>query len=156
MPIPTLPPALISMLLVGAPGRILKGNREPLVISRTNQLASFAPMSQVCAVNPPPLLCSIRNAGVSVAVTWTCNIGEALPMPTFPDEATNSELVGAPAIIVKGVFPPVISSIENLLVPPLLESLAVNCRTASANQKRLRPSLPFWPQTRRPLFRALR
>src|SRR5215831_3742889 len=138
---PTLPLVATSMLLVGAPGRIRKGNREPLVISRTNQLASFAPMSQVCAVNPPPLVCSIRNAGVSVAVTCTCNPGEELPMPTFPDEATNSELVGAPAIMVKGVFAPVISSIENLLAPPLLESLAVNCQLLFGKPAALEVSL---------------
>src|SRR5438094_10372054 len=55
--------------------------------------------------------------------------GDELPTPTFPDEATNRELVGAPAVIVKGTLLPVMSSIENLLAPPLAESFAVNCQS---------------------------
>src|SRR5438477_4672878 len=55
--------------------------------------------------------------------------GDELPKPTFPDEATNNELVGAPAVTVKGTLLPVMSSIENLLAPPLAESFAVNCQS---------------------------
>ena len=47
VPTPTKPLAAISLLLVGAPGRIRKGKREPLVTSRTKKLASLAPISQV-------------------------------------------------------------------------------------------------------------
>src|SRR5438874_13831649 len=94
VPMPTLPLALMSTELVGAPGRMRSGRREPPVTSRTNQLASFAPMSQVCAVKPPPLVCSWRMAGVSVAVMWSLRPGEELPKPTFPELATKNELVG--------------------------------------------------------------
>src|SRR5260221_9494545 len=55
VPMPTLPLALISTLLVGAPGRILKRRRLPPVTSRTKKLASFPAMSQGCAVKPPEL-----------------------------------------------------------------------------------------------------
>src|SRR5213075_1767804 len=85
-------------------------SRTP-VTSRTNQLASLAPMSQVWAVNPPPLVCSWRMAGVSVPVTWRFKTGDELPKPTLPDEATNIEFVGAPAITVNGTLLPVMSSI---------------------------------------------
>ena len=53
-------------------------------------------------------------------------------MPIFPDELTKSEFVDAPAVIVNGTLLPVMSSIENLLEPPLAESLAV-----------LRPLVPY-------------
>src|ERR1044072_3509312 len=58
VPAPTLPEALISTLLVGAPGRIRKGRRDPLVTSRTKKFASFPATSQVCAAKPPGLFCS--------------------------------------------------------------------------------------------------
>src|SRR3954451_3151758 len=47
VPKPTVPSAAMSMELVGAPGRMRNGRREPPVTSRTNQFASLAPMSQV-------------------------------------------------------------------------------------------------------------
>src|ERR1051326_2967783 len=119
----------MSIELVGAPGRMRKGRREPPVRSRTNQFASFAPMSHVCAVKPPPLVCSIRNAGVSVAVTWMFRPGLLLPKPTLPVEAMNSEFVGELPVTVNGVFEFVTSSIENLLAPPLAESWAVSCQS---------------------------
>src|SRR5438105_1361717 len=40
VPTPTFPVALISIELVGAPGRMRRGRREPPVTSRPNQLAS--------------------------------------------------------------------------------------------------------------------
>src|ERR1051326_282343 len=128
VPTPTLPLAEMSTELVGAPGRMRSGRREPPVRSRTNQLASFAPMSHVCAVKPPPLVCSWRMAGVSVAVMCRFRPGELLPKPTLPLEAMNSEFVGAPAIVVNGVLLLVMSSMENLFKPPLLESFAVSCQ----------------------------
>src|ERR1043165_5874890 len=128
VPTPTLPLAEMSMELVGAPGRMRNGRREPLVRSRTNQFASFAPMSQVQAVKPPPLVCSWRMAGVSVAVMWRFRPGELLPKPTLPLEATKIEFVGAAAVMVNGTFEPVMSSIENLFEPPQA-SLAVSCQT---------------------------
>ena len=57
-PMPTLPLAEMSMLLVGAPGRMRKGRREPPVTSRTKKLASLPATSQVWAVKPPLLFCS--------------------------------------------------------------------------------------------------
>jgi hypothetical protein len=63
---PILPAELMSMLLVGAPGRTRNGNRLPPVTSRTKKFASLAPISQVCAVKPPELVCSYRCAGVSL------------------------------------------------------------------------------------------
>src|SRR5262245_48744988 len=45
--IPTFPLALMSILLVGAPGRIRNGRRDPLVTSRTKKFASFPATSQV-------------------------------------------------------------------------------------------------------------
>src|SRR5437764_3247278 len=67
-------------------------------------------------------------AGVSVAVMCRFSPGELLPKPTLPLLATNSEFVGAPAVIVNGTFDPVMSSIENLFAPPQA-SLAVSCQS---------------------------
>ena len=133
VPMPTWPLALMSMLLVGAPGRILKGRRLPPVTSRTKKLASLPAMSQVCAVNPLELFCSSRAAGVSPVFTCRSNTGVEVRNPTRPVLATKTELVGAPAVIVNGTFAPVISSIENLLAPPLAESLAVSCQSLAGN-----------------------
>src|SRR5437879_5416946 len=47
VPTPTSPLAEISIELVGAPGRMRKGKREPPVTSRTKKLASLPAMSQV-------------------------------------------------------------------------------------------------------------
>src|ERR1051326_2984703 len=74
------------------------------------------------------LVCSWRMAGVSVAVMCRFRPGELLPKPTLPLEAMNSEFVGAPAIVVNGVLLLVMSSMENLFKPPLLESFAVSCQ----------------------------
>src|SRR5260221_14722023 len=126
---PTLPDALMSIELVGAPGRMRSGSREPPVTSRTNQLASFAPISHVCAVKPPPLVCSCRMAGVSVAVTWGLRTGALLPKPTLPVLATNRELVGELPVTVKGTVAAVMSSIENFSAPPLALSLAGSCQS---------------------------
>src|SRR5438067_11939930 len=41
VPMPTLPLALMSIELVGAPGRTRKGKREPPVTSRKKKLDSF-------------------------------------------------------------------------------------------------------------------
>src|ERR1043166_4160270 len=128
VPTPTWPLALMSMELVGAPGRMRKGRREPPVRSRRNQFASLAPMSHVCAVKPPPLVCSWRMAGVSVAVMCRFSPGLLLPKPTLPLEATKIEFVGAAAVTVNGTLEPVMSSIENLFAPPQA-SLAVSCQT---------------------------
>src|SRR5204863_7002320 len=54
--------------------------------------------------------------------------GLLLPRPSLPLLATNSEFVGAPAVIVNGTFDPVMSSMENLLAPPQA-SLAVSCQS---------------------------
>src|SRR4029078_3902981 len=83
VPPPTLPLAAISIELVGAPGRMRKGKRDPLVTSRTKKFASLPATSHVCAVNPPELFCSIRIAGVSVVLTWISNTGVAVPSPTL-------------------------------------------------------------------------
>ena len=64
MPMPTFPEAAMSTELVGAPGRMRNGRREPPVTSRTKKFASLPATSQVCAVNPPALVCSMRIAGV--------------------------------------------------------------------------------------------
>src|SRR5438105_12692806 len=129
VPMPTLPLALMSTELVGAPGRMRSGRREPPVTSRTNQFASLAPMSHVCAVKPPPLVCSWRTAGVSVAVMWRLSPGLLLPKPTLPVDAMKSEFVGEFPVTVNGVFEFVTSSIENLFAPPLALSFAVSCQS---------------------------
>src|SRR5262249_59885636 len=49
VPMPTLPEALMSTLLVGAPGRMRRGRREPPVMSRTYYFASLAPISHPLA-----------------------------------------------------------------------------------------------------------
>jgi hypothetical protein len=69
VPTPTLPLALMSIELVGAPGRIRNGSREPDVTSRTKKFASFPAMSQVWDVNPPELFCSSRMPGVLLVFT---------------------------------------------------------------------------------------
>jgi hypothetical protein len=43
------------------------------------------------------------------------------------------EFVAAPAVSVNGTFEPVMSSIENLLEPPLAESFAVSCQSLAGN-----------------------
>jgi hypothetical protein len=63
---PTLPDAEMSSELVGAPGRIRNGKRDPLVTSRTKKFASFPATSHVCALNPPVPFCSNLIAGVSL------------------------------------------------------------------------------------------
>ena len=72
VPMPTLPSALMSMLLVGAPGRMRKGRREPPVTSRTKKFASLPATSQVWAVKPPRVVLlqpdRRRVAGVDVEV----------------------------------------------------------------------------------------
>src|SRR6267154_2551567 len=62
VPTPTAPVADMSIELVGAPGRMRKGRREPPVTSRTKKFASLPATSHVCAVNPPELFCSYRWA----------------------------------------------------------------------------------------------
>ena len=81
---PTRPEAAMSRLLVGAPGRIRSGNRDPLVTSRTNQLASLPPMSHVCAVKPPLEFCSCRIAGVSLVLTCRSSTGVEVRKPILP------------------------------------------------------------------------
>ena len=51
--------------------------------------------------------------------------GVEVRRPMRPVLSTKIELVAAPAVMVKGVLAPVMSSIENLLAPPLAESLAI-------------------------------
>src|SRR5947209_1532397 len=108
---------------------MISGRREPPVTSRTNQFSSLAPMSHVCAVKPPPLVCSWRTAGVSVAVMWRLSPGLLLPKPTLPVDAMKSEFVGEFPVTVNGVFEFVTSSIENLFAPPLALSFAVSCQS---------------------------
>src|SRR6266404_6764655 len=129
VPIPTLPEALISIELVGAPGRMRKGKREPPVTSRTKKLASLPATSHVCAVNPPALVCSYRWAGVLLVVVCKSNTGVPVRSPTRPVLSTKIALVGALPVMVNGTVPAVISSIENLLAPPLAESFAVSCQS---------------------------
>ena len=93
------------MLLVGAPGRIRKGKREPPVTSRTKKLASLPAMSQVCAVNPPPLFCSSRIAGVLLVLACTSNTGVAVLSPSLPELSTLTELAGAPAATENTIVP---------------------------------------------------
>src|SRR5262249_43572020 len=119
VPIPTLPLALMSIELVGAPGRMRKGRREPPVTSRTKKLASLPAMAQVWAVKPPELFCSRRIAGVLLVATWRSKTGVEVRKPTRPVESTKMELVVAPPVMVKGTVDEVMSSIENLLAPPL-------------------------------------
>src|SRR5207302_10017514 len=71
VPTPTSPLAEMSIELVGAPGRIRNGKREPPVTSRTKKLASLPAMSQVWAVKPPELFCSSRIAGVLLVLACT-------------------------------------------------------------------------------------
>src|SRR5262245_17216490 len=115
----------MSIELVGAPGRMRKESLEPPVTSRTKKLASLAPMSQVCAVKPPELFCSKRMAGVLLVLMWRSSTGVDVRRPTRPVLSTKIELVEAPAVMVNGVLAPVESSMENLLEPPLAESLAI-------------------------------
>ncbi len=129
VPIPTLPEALMSMLLVGAPGLMRKGRREPPVTSRTKKLASLPAMSQVWAVKPPALVCSYRWAGVLPVVVCKSNTGVLVRSPTRPVLSTKIALFGALPVMVNGTVPAVISSIENLLAPPLAESFAVSCQS---------------------------
>src|SRR5436305_973659 len=129
VPMPTLPLALMSMLLVGAPGRMRKGRREPPVTSRTKKFASLPAMSQVCAVKPPELFWSSRMAGVLLVATWMSSTGVLVCRPSRPVESTKTELVGALPVTVNGTVAAVMSSIENLLAPPLAESFAVSCQS---------------------------
>src|SRR6185295_14839304 len=129
VPMPTSPSEEMSTELVGAPGRMRKGRREPPVTSRTKKLASLPAMSQVCAVKPPELFCSRRMAGVLLVFTCRSSTGVEVRRPTRPVLSTKIELVAAPAVTVKGTLEPVMSSIENLLEPPLAESLAVSCQS---------------------------
>ena len=129
VPMPTLPVALMSMVLVGAPGRMRNGRREPPVTSRTKKLASLPAMSQVWAVKPPELFCSSRIAGVLLVATWMSSTGVAVRRPRRPVESTKIEFVGAAPVTVNGTVAAVMSSIENLLAPPLAESLAVSCQS---------------------------
>src|SRR5882724_7116892 len=129
VPTPTLPLALMSIELVGAPGRMRKGRREPPVTSRTKKLASLPAMSQVWAVKPPELFCSRRMAGVLLVETCRSSTGVEVRKPTRPVESTKIELVDALPVIVNGTVEAVMSSIENLLAPPEAESLAVSCQS---------------------------
>jgi len=104
-----LPSAPMSRLLVGAPGRIRNGSRLPLVWSRTKKLASLAPMSQVWAVNPPPV-CSRRMAGVSVLRMCIASAAASVPIPTLPLVFTRSAFSGAPASTRNTCRPAVASS----------------------------------------------
>ncbi len=126
---PTLPLELMSIELVGAPGRMRKGSFEPLVTSRTKKLASLPAMSQVWAVKPPELFCSSRMAGVLLVATWMSSTGVAVRRPSRPVESTKIELVGALPVTVKGTVAAVMSSIENFSAPPEAESLAVSCQS---------------------------
>ena len=63
-PMPTLPVDAISMLLVGAPGRMRNGSRLPPVTSRMKKFASLPAISQVCGEKPPLASCSRRMPGV--------------------------------------------------------------------------------------------
>src|SRR4051812_16215355 len=128
VPTPTRPAALISMELVGAPGRMRNGRREPPVTSRTKKFASLPATSHVCAVKPPLLFCSRRIAGVLLVATWMSRTGVEVRRPRRPVLSTNTEFVGAPAVIVNGTLEPVMSSIENLFAPPHA-SLAVSCQS---------------------------
>jgi hypothetical protein len=129
VPIPTFPLAAMSIELVGAPGRMRNGSREPLVTSRTKKFASLPAMSQVWAVKPPALVCSRRMPGVLLVAMWRSRTGVEVRKPTRPVESTKSELVVAPPTMVNGTRAAVMSSIENLLAPPLAESLAVSCQS---------------------------
>ncbi len=134
MPMPTLPEAEMSMLLVGAPGRIRKGRRDPLVTSRTKKLASLPAMSHVCAVKPPWFVCSSRWAGVSLVVMCRSNTGVAVLSPTLPVLLTLSELAGAPASTSKTIVPvsefPAApwSTKPRKLAPPAAELFALICQ----------------------------
>src|ERR1700730_12821670 len=118
----------MSIELVGAPGGMRKGKREPLVTSRTKKLASLPPTSHVCAVNPPELFCSYRWAGVLPVAVCKSNTGVLVRSPTRPLLSTKIELLGALPVTVNGTVAAVMSSIENLFAPPLAESFAVSCQ----------------------------
>jgi hypothetical protein len=117
VPMPTLPAAEMSRLLVGAPGRMRSGKVLPPVTSRTKKFASLPAISQVCAVNPPPA-CSRRIAGVSPLSWCSFRTGVVVPSPTLPTLSTWMLPVAAPAVTVNGVFAPVMSTIEKRLGPP--------------------------------------
>ena len=55
--------------------------------------------------------------------------GVEVRKPTRPVESTKMELVVALPVMVKGTVDAVMSSIENLLAPPLALSLAVSCQS---------------------------
>ena len=139
VPMPTLPLAEISIELVGAPGRMRKGRREPPVTSRTKKFASLAPMSQVCAPKPPAVVCSSRWAGVSLAVMCRSNTGVPVLIPTLPVLLTLSELAGAPASTSNRIVPvselPVApwSTKARKLAPPLAELFARICQLLVGN-----------------------
>ena len=119
VPMPTLPEALMSMLLVGAPGRMRNGSRLPPVRSRTKKFASLAPISQVCAVKPLAVVCSSRCAGVSPVAMWMLSPGVAVRQSRSCRRlSTNSELVGAAPTTVNGTVANVVFSMENLFRPP--------------------------------------
>ena len=102
---PTLPLAEMSIELVGAPGRMRKGRREPPVTSRTKKFASLPATSHVCAEKPPPEFCSNLMAGVLLVFICTSNTGVAVLSPTLPVLLTLSELAGAPASTSKTIVP---------------------------------------------------
>src|SRR3989344_8518250 len=120
---PTAPEDAMSRLLVGAPGQLRKGRREPLVTSRTKKLASLAPMSQVCAVKPPADDCSSRMAGVLPGSVCTSSTGVAGRRASRPGELTYRPLLGAPALTAKTCRLAVASSTVKYDAPPEAVSL---------------------------------
>ena len=109
--------------------RIRRDSLLPPVTSRTKKFASLAPMSHVCAPQPPDAFCSKRTAGVLLVFMCRSSTGVDVRKPTRPVESTNRLLVAAPAVIVNGTFAPETSSIENLFAPPEAESFAVSCQS---------------------------
>src|SRR5881409_803386 len=95
---PTLLLAAISILLVGAPGRMRRGRRDPPVTSRTKKLASLPATSHVWALKPPVAFCSKRKAGVSPVFVWRSRTGTDVRKPTRPVLSRYSALVGVPDV----------------------------------------------------------
>ena len=110
--IPMEPEALISILLVGAPGLILNGNRLPLVTSRMKKFVSLPAISQVWGVKPLVPSCSKRIVDVSPSGICNSTAGVAVPIPTLPASSTYNAFDGAPASTLKICLPAVASSTE--------------------------------------------
>ena len=94
---PTLPLAAISMLLVGAPGRMRKGRRDAAGDIAHKEIRFVAGDVPGLGGEAAAAVCSSRCAGVLLVVMCRSNTGVDVRKPTLPVLSTKSELVGASA-----------------------------------------------------------